>query len=240
MINLLFLLTLLIAVPSHADGPKYRHQEPSKQLEFENVYQDIRNIPKASTSTYILNSTSTQNGTFNVNSATITILDVGNIKRNGVVVSSITNAGEITQPLQPGFLATVSADILNVTGNDVAYNVVFDSEKADQGSDYNNATGVFTAPVTGQYLFCGNINIQNMATRNVLYSLVTSNRTYTLRFSSTGGALGWAVPICVSHADMDASDTALIQVQISGGSQDVDIGGSSGNAQSFFSGGLIN
>lgn len=44
MINILFLIVLLIAGASHAGGPVYRHKEAVKQLEYENVYQDIRAI----------------------------------------------------------------------------------------------------------------------------------------------------------------------------------------------------
>jgi len=48
--NLFFLLILGLALYSKAEGPQYRHKESEKQLEFENVYQDLRQL-KSSIST---------------------------------------------------------------------------------------------------------------------------------------------------------------------------------------------
>ena len=51
------------------------------------------------------------------------------------------------------FLATRSTDTAGITGNGTTATVVFNNTIFNNGSGYNNATGVFTAPITGIYLF---------------------------------------------------------------------------------------
>ena len=76
------------------------------------------------------------------------------IKQSG---SSITigEAGDtVSGPFTntPAFYATLSSNISDFTANQ--YNtIVFDSERWDTNSDYNNSTGIFTPSVAGKY-FC--------------------------------------------------------------------------------------
>jgi hypothetical protein len=58
MINFIFLIILGFSVFAEADGPRYRHKEPEKQLEFENIYQDMRRINTLN----LLSSTNTWTG----------------------------------------------------------------------------------------------------------------------------------------------------------------------------------
>lgn len=139
----------------------------------------------------------------------------------------MTAAGERTMPLQPAFLTFANADILNVTGDGTIYTVVFNTEIFDQGSDMTTTT--FTAPVTGRYYFCINIDVQGLTSShtNGLTQIVTSNRTYQgSNFNpwgiTAGGVLGYSQE---TFADMDASDTATFVLRILGGSKVVDIDG---------------
>lgn len=149
--------------------------------------------------------------------------------------------GSINQSSQPGFLVYPSGDLLNVTGNSVSYTLAFNTEISDQGSDYNTGTYTFTAPQSGQYMFCAVMNLTGLAGagRLPIIAIVTSNRTYTNRYTDPSSTYTGIQPtFCVPCADMDANDTAYLTVQVPGGAQDVDVGG--GTVQSFFSGSLIN
>jgi len=66
----------------------------------------------------------------------------------------IDSSGRYTNTSQPLVGAYLSSTVSNVTGDGTAYTVIFDTESFDQGSNYNNSTGVFTAPIAGKYLFC--------------------------------------------------------------------------------------
>jgi len=90
----------------------------------------------------------------------------------------MTAAGERTMPLQPAFLAVLSTTQNNVTGNNTKYSYVCDTEVFDQNSDYNNTTGIFTAPVTGRYVISARIYLSDCTTvENVTIWIVASNRS---------------------------------------------------------------
>ena len=76
-------------------------------------------------------------------------------------VMEVFSTGEINYPKQPCFSAYKSVNTLSVTGNGAVYTVICDAVTVNQGACYNNATGVFTAPVTGNYFFQGNASIIN-------------------------------------------------------------------------------
>jgi hypothetical protein len=122
-------------------------------------------------------------------------------------------------PLQPAFLAYLSSNLLNVTG-DNDYTVVFDTEVYDQNADYNTGTGTFTAPVTGKYLFSGCIVLFGMTSANRAEAHVsTSNRIFgggkanPIAIASVSGYSGFPQ---TALADMDAGDTATFFITCTG------------------------
>ena len=146
--------------------------------------------------------------------------------------------GIITKPLQPAFHATVTSN-----QNDIAVNSdvvpTYATETYDVNGDYNNSNYTFTAPVTGKYLICFTIYLENIDTAANYYEayINTSNRDYYAAtidpdladadftyFSFTGSSI----------VDMDASDTAKIIIRQAGGTAQSDI-----KTPSFFSGALI-
>lgn len=162
----------------------------------------------------------------------------------GGLVAAQINANGLILPLQPSFLATVTSDVTNVTGNGAAYTILFDTEVYDRNSDYAPGTGIFTAPVTGLYDFSGSVSLlQAGSATQVLVELVTSNRTYRVANLaggavdvSNGVSLNWAV----NGADMDVNDTARVRVTVTGeGADTTDIDGDATNALTFFSGRLV-
>tara|TARA_R100000808_G_scaffold1279_6_gene5999 strand:- start:14057 stop:16657 length:2601 start_codon:yes stop_codon:yes gene_type:complete len=154
---------------------------------------------------------------------------------------SISSAGEITMPSQPAFLAELTTNQLSITGNGTNVTIVFNSEIFDQNADYNNSSGIFTAPVTGRYRFSASVRWANDggATRFNVF-LVTSNRTFDLSVLGTGagGAAGMTAGNSVL-CDMDASDTAYIEVEATGSASDDEGVYGVGGLVSWFSGELV-
>lgn len=145
-----------------------------------------------------------------------------------------TSGGIWHYPLQTAFNAHKDADANDVTGNGATYNPVFNVAKMNIGSNYNTASGVYTAPVTGKYLFT-TVSYFSGCTAAYLFRsfIITSNRSYILsnfrHASSNPGSVGGSV-----IADMDAGDTAYIQlIAIGEGANTDDFIGSEINRNHF-------
>jgi hypothetical protein len=164
--------------------------------------------------------------------------------------TSITNS-DITDertligatPLQSAFHARLSSTQSSVTGDGTAYTIPFDTETEDRGGDYNNSTYTFTAPVKGLYMFVVNARLTGIAAGHEgLLSLVTSNRTYSDKTGDLDTQEDSTSSYTLTHswvADMDASDTAYIELDISGGSKVINVQGNATDGRSVFSGWLI-
>jgi len=152
--------------------------------------------------------------------------------------------GHITKPKISAFNAIVSTTVSSVTGDGTAHTIIFDTEILDQNSDFNSGTGVFTAPVTGQYNFSGTVTLDNVSdavTHTILFmNLVLSNRTYPLHQvnadSLEDGGNILRLPWAVIGADMDTGDTAKVTVQVNGATKIIDLIGTGANTNVSFQG----
>ncbi len=160
---------------------------------------------------------------------------------NAVMIS--TPAGEVTFPQTPAFLAFNSVIDSNVTGDGTTFTLIFDSEVFDQGSDFDG-TSTFTAPVTGRYTFQFNVTVSGLVSGNTgnNFHLLTSNRTYRTASLNIGlvrhvAAANNFILKGSCTADMDAADTAVVQVRIDAGALVTDIGGGA-TLVTYFSGEL--
>jgi len=135
----------------------------------------------------------------------------------------VDNAGHITKPLQPAFLATPASEQANVAINSTT-TVVFGTEVYDQNGDF--ASNTFTAPVTGKYLLSFSTYLKNVDTGATYYQtdITTSNRTYFELIDPNFSADLLYLPMNIAVvADMDANDTAIVRFTQGGGNAQTDI-----------------
>jgi len=153
----------------------------------------------------------------------------------------MTAAGERTEPLQPAFYGYVGTTITNVTGDATAYTIVFGSEVYDQNADFNTGTGVFTAPVTGRYKFSASVTLEGLTTSHtsLQLQLTGSNRSPITQKNNPGAIMNVSNVLTLNmdtFLDMDASDTASIQITVSGSTAVVDVAGDASGINSMFTG----
>ena len=159
-------------------------------------------------------------------------LVIGKGSALGTTTSMLFDAnGIITKPLQPAFLARPASQQANIAvGSDVT--IVFGTEIFDQNADF--ASNTFTAPVTGKYQLQTTLRVQILDSASAYYyiQIVTSNRSYIFIIDPDFGQDAVYLPFQLSVlADMDASDTALVQIYQASGTSQTDI-----NTSSTFSG----
>jgi hypothetical protein len=130
--------------------------------------------------------------------------------------------------LSPSFSLMLSSTVANVTGTGTLYDIVFDTEIFDDGN--NCTTTTFTAPISGRYQLNSITTLSGLtgAADIARVNLITSNRTYRSSFSQTNDLQGSQTLNINTLADMDAGDTAYVQVYALGEASDVvDVFGSS-------------
>lgn len=90
--------------------------------------------------------------------------------------------------------------------------VVHDTERYDLGSDFNTATGAFTAPVAGVYLFTTNVNAD--ATTNVRTGLqFICSTAGTKRATDIQGAAGQDARFLQAVLEIDLALNETVKVQ---------------------------
>ena len=188
-------------------------------------------VPASSGGTF--NGGVTINGNLTVTGSGAGAAGVVSASSSGTAIS-IDSSNRVTMPAQPAFQARPAS-----TQNNIAINanvdIVFGTEVFDVGANF--ASNTFIAPVAGKYFLSTSIRLGlvDSAADYYLCTIVTSNRNYQFIFDPDFGqdANYWVMSI--NHiADMDASDTAKVQVYQSAGTQQTDIA-----TESIFSGALI-
>lgn len=179
-------------------------------------------------------------------SSTLPTAVQGNITSLGTVAActGLAMQGTYTNTSQPAFLAILGTTVLNACGKSTttwqlgtttALTKIF-----DQGSNLNT-NGTFTAPVTGRYCFSGGILVDNLniASQADLI-LSTSNRIIRLQQIHRAAAAFNLDPDGTVLVDMDAADTAVLQIIIGGEATDRGaVYGDPTNPYTYFSGFLV-
>lgn len=157
-------------------------------------------------------------------------------------------AGVTTLPDQPAFLAYRSSDVTNITGNGATYTVIFDTAQYNVGSGYNTGTGTFTASSAGVYSFDVLVNVSGLSSvmtgsriNLVISGSGASVGTYALVSSNPYGSRNTLTGVITLAGSlsvyMAASDTARVEVIISGGAGNTaDVQGSASPFVTLFSG----
>lgn len=154
----------------------------------------------------------------------------------------MTTSGERTMPLQPSFYSTDLTGAVNATGDGTVFTIIFDDVYEDIGSNYDNTTGIFTAPITGVYIFSASVLMKNLSASHVaaIYTFVgpAGRSIQPLEFNPANLRNGAQLQITGTHVvPMIAAETMKVTIQIAGGGKTVTIGGAS-NTQ--FAGVLLN
>ena len=146
----------------------------------------------------------------------------------------IDSAGHITSSSQSSAQSRPAASITNVTGDASTYysdqgnggsGTTTYTDVFDQNADFSN--GTFTAPVTGRYLACINVEFSGVDTNHSsgVFYIITSNRNYQRLFrpddmSNVGVNCGLPMAQIV---DADAGDVIRWGLYIGGSGKTIDI-----------------
>lgn len=148
----------------------------------------------------------------------------------------IDSAQRITQPLQPSFSASLSADVANATGDGTAYTVAFNTEQYDQGNNF--ATNTFTAPIAGRYRFAYTISVDDLLVGHTKMEVTVGGQTvcrvnpYAIADSDGFCLLNGSVDLSLA-----ASATVTMVVTVSGSTKTVTVKGTT-TSGTFLSGQL--
>jgi len=170
----------------------------------------------------------------------------------GISTSGAGNTVTVTSTTAPGtsyFFADISASISNVTGDSTAYLILFDRVYSNFGSDYDNTTGLYTAPSDGLYSFNSTVSVNGL-------SAGMDRGYFRFRVSGTGpmvGEIGVVRNNALAVADgtngqwrfngatsifLNSGDTVGVTVTVEGAAKTADVsqGLASPPAKTWFSG----
>jgi hypothetical protein len=122
--------------------------------------------------------------------------------------------------------SAVGAASANATGDGTVATQTYGSEIADITNSLVAGTGIFTAPASGRYLFCGTLRVEQQNGSSYNFNLVTTARTYNIgrgnpaNMDAGDGTFQEGFSII---ADMTAADTASITIQLTGGGKTSDL-----------------
>lgn len=145
---------------------------------------------------------------------------------------------QLTAPVV--FSAYLSASQPNVTGDSTQYFIIFDGIMINTGGAYNSVTGVFTAPVTGSYMFTYAVQLFNLNVSHSVFaggigdssssltSLFSNSWTNPFVTSTTVTEAGTPIPGLQSYTasgliPLSVGQQVKISIQVQGGTKTVGV-----------------
>lgn len=181
-------------------------------------------------------------GTFTGRTMTGTANQIAVANGDGIAANpTISLSPTVLSSTQPLVMSYVNASVTNKTGNGTSYTIIFNTEIFDQHSDYNSATGIFTAPVTGKYLVTSQAqftNINATAYQTEIYIEATARvwRGQTQSNYINSASINTRIDYVSAIIDMTAGDTFFIYVIAFGqGADTIGIGGHATNPLTWMS-----
>lgn len=134
--------------------------------------------------------------------------------------------GFVTLPKKAAFLAYNSADETNVTGDGTIYTITFDSLQFDQTSNFSANT--FTAPLTGIYLLGFTILVTGITPSHISGGVIinTTPAQFNINTMNYANLVDGAGDLSLNGTiivQLSATNTAKLQLQISGGTKVVNV-----------------
>jgi hypothetical protein len=160
------------------------------------------------------------------------IFSTNNIDRM-IIHSTTSGGGAVTTPYQPAFWVQRSADYTGYNTGNYAQSVLYDSKIYDTGNNFNTSTGLFTAPITGHYLFTASAWATGSTTLEQSWITYNGARNAGTDWTSSGNPNGFTQ--LSAHVKMDANDTVGYHPYSSGNT----IGIRSNTSHTWFKGILL-
>ena len=164
-----------------------------------------------------------------------TLTKIATVDSGGIDLASgkefSVNGTALSGKLACSFMVAHTAGATNVTGDATRYDVVMVEVDPDGTSPVLHDTGgnfstpSFTAPVAGKYLFVVNAAMTGLTSSHsiIQVKIVTSDQDYQSNDGKSDPVdVGFRTSFSVI-ADMDASDTAKVEVFVYGGAKVVDL-----------------
>lgn len=157
-------------------------------------------------------------------------------------------AGQRTLPLQSSFFAWQQNNVPNITGDATAYTIQFPTAATNINSNFNTATGLYTAPVNGFYMFqAGVITGNYTAAHNDGKLAFGKNGTtqigaciranfYQMAINGPGGNIALSISLAIA---LNAGDTVQAFLQVGSGTKTIGIIIPGPEMLNFFSGCLL-
>jgi len=150
---------------------------------------------------------------------------------SGISIANAANSITISATAStttPLFQAVFGSGVSNVTGDGTLYTLLWDTAVFDQTSSYNPATGFFTAPVNGFYVFSAFFLVTGLTasfTGLNAYIYTTSRNYLTTLLNPANSFSGnqYLVHVPATICQMSAGDTASIRFSVGASTKTIGI-----------------